>query len=74
MTGFIERLEDLPIIVDRPERAAVLQLPTFALKHNLTVYDAAYLELALRMSLPIATQDHALRRAMAEAGVELLKV
>lgn len=40
--------------------------------YHLTVYDAAYLELALRRSLPLATFDAALRSAAATAGVPLL--
>jgi predicted nucleic acid-binding protein len=32
-------------------------------RHRLTTYDAAYLELALRLALPLATLDEALRRA-----------
>lgn len=37
--------------------------------HNLSAYDAAYLELALRRGLPIATLDDKLRTAMKAAGV-----
>jgi predicted nucleic acid-binding protein len=46
---------------------------TFALAENqgLTVYDAAYLELALRKGLPLASLDEALRRAMRKAGGSL---
>lgn len=33
------------------------------LNHGLTSYDAAYLELAYRMGVPIATQDHDLIKA-----------
>jgi predicted nucleic acid-binding protein len=40
--------------------------------HGLTTYDAAYLELALRLSLPLATQDVHLRRAALDRGVPLL--
>jgi predicted nucleic acid-binding protein len=35
---------------------------------DLTVYDAAYLELALRRGLPLASLDEPLRRAMRRAG------
>ena len=35
---------------------------------NLTLYDAAYLELALRRGLPLATLDTALRGALRKAG------
>lgn len=39
--------------------------------HGLTVYDAAYLELAERRRLPLATLDKELARAALKAGVEL---
>jgi len=41
-------------------------------KHRLTAYDAAYLELAKREALPLATLDRELRRAAVAEGVELL--
>jgi predicted nucleic acid-binding protein len=40
--------------------------------HQLTVYDAVYLELALRRSLPLATRDEDLAAAAGSAGVVLL--
>ena len=62
----------MPIIVDRDTAgpAAILSL---ALRYDLTSYDAAYLELALRLRLPIATQDAALMGAARAAGVGVLK-
>jgi len=54
-------LEDYPIaIADRPEAGTLMQL---ARHHDLTIYDAAYLELALRMKMPLATFDKALAKA-----------
>jgi predicted nucleic acid-binding protein len=44
-------------------------LVTLARDHRLSAYDAAYLELALRERLPIATTDRALREAATTAGV-----
>jgi len=41
-------------------------------RHGLTVYDAAYLELALRRKIALATLDRQLRAAAANHGVELL--
>jgi predicted nucleic acid-binding protein len=38
----------------------------------LTVYDTTYLELALRLSLPLATLDDNLRRAAQREGVQLM--
>ena len=40
--------------------------------YDLSVYDAAYLELALRLGLPLATLDRPLRAACAKAGVKVL--
>jgi predicted nucleic acid-binding protein len=40
--------------------------------HHLSAYDAAYLELAIREGLPLATLDDDLRRAAARAGVVLV--
>jgi predicted nucleic acid-binding protein len=54
-------IEDYPItIADRPEPGVLMQL---ARRHTLTIYDAAYLEIALRMSIPLATLDKALIKA-----------
>ena len=36
--------------------------------HDLTVYDAMYLELALRLNCPLATLDQKLASAAVEAG------
>jgi predicted nucleic acid-binding protein len=49
------------------------QLADMARTYQLTVYDAAYLGLAKRESLPLATLDKSLRTAAAKAGVALLK-
>ena len=43
-----------------------------ARRHKLTVYDAAYLELALRTGLPLATRDAGLISAARDAGAQLL--
>ena len=43
-----------------------------AIFHRLSVYDAVYLELALRLSLPLATLDRALRSAARREGIEII--
>jgi len=58
----------LRVRVDR-EPVAIPALDELAARHALSAYDAAYLELALRRGLPLATQDGALVAAMAKAGV-----
>ena len=42
-------------------------------QYSLTTYDAAYLELALRLQLPLATLDQDLSRAARQAGVPLFE-
>jgi predicted nucleic acid-binding protein len=72
-TQFVNGLSVLTISVDdtAPERAFA-EILTLARDLELTVYDAAYLELAIRERLPLATLDRALQNAAREAGVELL--
>jgi predicted nucleic acid-binding protein len=43
-----------------------------AARHGLTVYDAAYLELAVRRDLPLATLDDPLAEAARAEGVEVI--
>jgi predicted nucleic acid-binding protein len=68
--GFLLNLSRLRVRVDRePDESAVLRL---ARTHRLSVYDAAYLELALRERLPLATLDADLRKAAASEGIALV--
>ena len=61
-------LKRLPIDTDTsaPDAGMLLSL---ALRHDLSSYDAVYLELALRLQLPIATADSDLASAARVAGV-----
>jgi predicted nucleic acid-binding protein len=66
-------LHALPIEVDQETHrrafGAVLELAT---RHGLSVYDAAYLELAQRRRLPLATFDARLRAACEAAGIAII--
>jgi len=69
--SFLADLALLPFQVDDlPREGAVFAL---ARRHGLTIYDAAYLELAERKQLPLATIDGALIKAAKKAGVVLFK-
>jgi predicted nucleic acid-binding protein len=69
-TAFLYNLSRLRVRVDRvPDESAVLRL---ARTHRLSVNDAAYLELAQREGLPLATLDGGLRQAAAGERVALL--
>lgn len=64
--AFLADVALLPITVDEhPREAVVLHL---ARQHGLTVYDASYLELAMRTGAALATLDAALRAAATAAG------
>jgi predicted nucleic acid-binding protein len=67
---FLRGLNRLSVSIDRsPDESALLAL---ARRHRLSVYDAAYLELAQREGLPLASFDGPLRAAAAASGVPLL--
>lgn len=62
----------LPIVVDdETSGRAWRETLDLARAHNLSAYDAAYLELAMRRGLPLATLDDKLRAAAAAVGVTL---
>jgi predicted nucleic acid-binding protein len=67
--AFLTALSRLAITVDRTPGEDVLVL---ARRHRLTVYDAAYLELARREALPLATLDHKLADAARAERVALI--
>ena len=75
VTTVLQRISALPITVD-PIRTdtAFSQILSVARQEQLTEYDAAYLELALREGLPLATLDNGLRRAARNAGIALVAI
>jgi predicted nucleic acid-binding protein len=68
--AWLQFMRRLPIRVDEetPARAwsGILHV---ARGHGLSAYDAAYLELALRLGLPLASLDDGLKKAASAAGV-----
>jgi predicted nucleic acid-binding protein len=70
---FLQDLEFLPIRIDTTTKNLV-RTGVFPLaeQYSLTVYDAAYLELAIREGLPLATLDDDLRKAAGVAGAFLI--
>lgn len=72
--GFLTRLKALPIEAAQETSSEILELPTLAQAHALTSYDAAYLGLAVRLHLPLATTDVDLRRAASSIGLGLAAV
>jgi predicted nucleic acid-binding protein len=66
-------LDRLRISIDQDgPRLANSRVSDLAKEHGLTVYDAAYLELAIRKQIPLASGDRSLQRAAKQSGVALL--
>ena len=69
---YLELLKALPIRVEAQSLWANVDLESVARRQNLTAYDAAYLDLALRANLVLATSDDLLRQAAIAVGIEVL--
>jgi len=68
----IEILRELPATIDHDGAAvAFTRLVDLALEHDLTVYDATYIELAIRRQLPLASNDGTMKEAAIRAGADL---
>jgi predicted nucleic acid-binding protein len=72
--GFLEDIRSLDIACDEESFGHIFgDVYRLAIDYRLTGYDAAYLELAIRKDLPLATLDDELAEAAVAAGIELLK-
>ncbi len=70
---FLALIETLDIRVDgETGRRALREILGLARREGLTSYDAAYLDLAMRESLPLATGDRALAEAAQRCGVMVI--
>ncbi len=70
--ALVRLLASLPIDVDHSASALGSTLVPLAREQSLTVYDVAYVELARRSGLPLATLDSAMARAARHLGIPLL--
>jgi len=73
VTALLQRMAGLRISVDPIQLGTAFnQILSVARQNDLTEYDAAYVELALREALPLATLDGKLRRAATRVGITLV--
>ena len=68
--GILDELERMDLVTD-PAPPCARELIDLGRRFALSAYDAAYLELAIRMRLPLAASDGPLRKAASRAGVLL---
>ena len=70
---FLAFLHTLPIQIDnKTTQQAMSDILTLARKLRLSSYDAAYLELAIREGIHLATLDQKLKKAAARMGVTIM--
>jgi predicted nucleic acid-binding protein len=68
--GFLNTLKILPIHIDeKASHVAGETVYELALEQGLSAYDAAYLEIALRRQLPLATLDKKLNHSAKALGI-----
>jgi predicted nucleic acid-binding protein len=73
VAAYFQMMRSLQVTTDvSTSDLADTSIRSLAVAHNLTVYDAAYLELAQRETAQLATLDEALKGAAASAGVKFI--
>jgi predicted nucleic acid-binding protein len=69
---FVELLKGLSVLEDaQPFADSLSNILPLAREHDLSAYDAAYLDVAVRRAAPLATLDAALRKAGRAAGIKI---
>ncbi len=72
-TRFIALLNELPIIIEQEPTDRILKdILALARGHQLSSYDASYLDLAMRKGLSIATLDNGLIKAAGRSQVSIV--
>lgn len=69
---YLQLLKALPIRVEPSDLWMSVALESQARKWSLSAYDTAYLDLALRRGLPLATADDDLKRIAAAEGIPVI--
>ena len=74
-TRLLTLLDGLHVtVVGEPADRSLFGLAALSRPHQLSAYDAVYLDLAIRRGLPLLTHDRNLREAAERVGVELVAV
>jgi predicted nucleic acid-binding protein len=69
---YLLRLASLPIHVESSDLWTKVGLESKARNWGLSAYDAAYLDLALRRNLALATADTSLKKAAEDQGIKVI--
>jgi predicted nucleic acid-binding protein len=68
----LEVISHLPLVVEQADLATMKSCSTIAKEYSLSSYDASYLEIAMRLGLPLATLDRELIAAARNSAIHLL--
>jgi predicted nucleic acid-binding protein len=68
----VEIISNLPVFVEPADLATMKSCRAIAKEHSLSSYDACYLEIAMRLGLPLASLDRGLITAARNSGIRLL--
>jgi predicted nucleic acid-binding protein len=72
---FVDLLKGLSVVEERQKFAeTVSNVLPLAREYDLSAYDAAYLDVAIRHEIPLATLDAAMQKACTAAGIEIFKM
>jgi predicted nucleic acid-binding protein len=72
VSEYLGLLKSLPIRVETQQLWSNVELESQARRWNIAAYDAAYLALAKRKNLPLATSDELLKLKALDEGIEIL--
>jgi len=73
VSQFVTLIQQLPIIIESVAlEQGLTQVLSLAREQSLSTYDASYLDLAMRLGMPLATLDKNLKRAAKQCEVKLL--
>lgn len=73
-TAFINDLKTLPIVIENNNFEGITKdILSISREHRITVYDACYVELALRKDLPLASFDKDVLAVCEKIGIKLLE-
>jgi predicted nucleic acid-binding protein len=72
---FVDLMNGLSIVEEKqPFADTVSNILPLAREYDLSAHDAAYLDVAIRHEIPLATFDGALQKACAKAGIKIVGV
>jgi predicted nucleic acid-binding protein len=75
ISRLLQLFNEINILIDEQTAARGFhEIISLAHAESITTYDAAYLELAMRLGVPLATKDNQLVKAAKKIGVKIIEI